>query len=82
MRRRQTLATVHDEDVWLPMVLLLSIGVFYIGLLHLYATPLKVEKLTTVRYMLAMPVDNELPRRFAERLIFGISPKHLYDTGG
>ena len=80
MRRRQALATLRDGEVWIPLILMLLIGLFYIGLLHLYATPLRVEKLTTIRYMLAMPVDNELPRRFAERLIFGISPKHLYDT--
>jgi hypothetical protein len=79
-RPRQVLATLRDEEVWIPLALTLLIGVFYIGLLHLYATPFKIDRLSASRYMLAMAIDNELPRRFAERLIFGISPKNLYDT--
>jgi hypothetical protein len=68
-RGRYVLATLRDEEFWIPLALMLLIGVFYIGLLHLYVTPLKIDRLSSARYMLAMPVDNELPRRFAERLI-------------
>ena len=77
-RRPQTLATLRDDEVWMPLALMLLVGILYIGLLHLYATSLRIDQLAAARYMLAMPGDNELPRRFAERLIFGTSPRHLY----
>ena len=79
-RRAPLLAALRDDDVRVPWLLALLAGLFYIGLLHLFETPLNVDKLSAMRYMLAMPVDNELPRAFAQRLIFGNSPRHLYDS--
>jgi hypothetical protein len=78
--RPRLAAALSDDDVWGPLVLMVLVGVMYIGLLHLFATPLRLDRLSAARYMLAMPVDNELPRRFAERLIFGNTPHHFYET--
>ena len=78
-RRRQVLATLRDDEVWIPLLLALLVGVLYIALLHLYRADFSLDVLSRARYMLAMPVDNELPRRFADRLIFGVHPHRLFN---
>lgn len=78
-RRRQVLATLRDDDVWIPLLLALLVGVLYIALLHLYRADFSLDILSRLRYMPAMPGDNELPRRFADLLIFGIHPHRLFN---
>jgi hypothetical protein len=57
--------------------LMLFIGVFYLGLLHLYGEQSDIDDLVRGSFLPNMPGDNRIPRLFAERLLDGVSPKNL-----
>lgn len=60
-----------------PVLLATLIGLFYLGMLTLYA-PARLSFTAANRFDDGLPSDNEIPRAFAERLWKGESPRHLW----
>ena len=82
--KRKLLATVFSlqADSRAAFSIMLLVGCGYIGVLCARAWDEKasnVQSLASQRFGLAMPIDNEIPRFFAERLAKGESPKNLLD---
>ncbi len=67
---------IRRSELWIPALMMVAIGVSYIGILWLFRTELPIDKLAANRFI-GLPVDNEIPRLFAERLIRGESPREL-----
>ena len=59
-----------------PVLLAVIIGIFYTGLLVVFESPRM--SYTASRRFVDLPSDNEIPRAFAERLLDGKSPRHLW----
>ncbi len=49
----------------------------YLGHLHLFSADLGIERLSAERYITGLPIDNQIPRLFADRLIEGQSTRQL-----
>lgn len=64
-------------DGHLCRFLMISIGAFYLGFLHLWQSTQAPEMLAANRFMPAMPTDNIIPAIFSDRLACGQSPKNL-----
>ena len=69
--------TLADRDLRTPLLLAGVVGLGYLGVLHLFQSPLGVDQLAANRFLPDLPVDNEIPRLFAERLRDGVSPRQL-----
>lgn len=76
--RRRLRDLWHTRAGWRhPLLLIAAVALLYIGWLHLFAADLTVDQLAANRFLAGLPVDNEIPRLFAERLQRGESPRQL-----
>ncbi len=58
--------------------MLIGIGLVYIGYLHAGAPAPTIDKLAANRFVQGLPIDNELPRLWAEKLIRGDRGSNLH----
>lgn len=68
----------RDAALGGPVLLAGAIGAFYIAMLLAYGGP-AVSNAAAHRFVTDLPIDNEIPRFFAERLWNGQSPKQMLD---
>lgn len=66
-----------DQDGRIAMLLLFGVALTYFGLMHLQWINLRWGQMSAFRFEANLPVDNEIPQIFAERLLQGQSPKNL-----
>lgn len=59
--------------------LMLVVGAFHLGVLHLFPSPHDFYTLAANRFREAMPSDNMLPHSIGERLFAGEAPKNAVD---
>jgi hypothetical protein len=75
--RGQLRRVAATPDVVFPVLLILGSACLQFGALHLYRTPFGIDELAANRFVAGLPLDNEIPRFFAERLLRGLSPRAL-----
>jgi hypothetical protein len=69
-RRRPLSQTDLSRDATAPSKLLVAIGIFYVGLLHLFPSSLDIHSLAAHRFG-SLPGDNTLPHNTASSLFRG-----------
>ncbi len=65
----------RDREWFVPALLMLGIGLFDVGALHLFAPDVPMSALAQQRFLREQPADNELPGLFARPLESGMDPR-------
>jgi hypothetical protein len=75
-KTKEVSSVLRDTDITYPFLLMTLIGLAYLGMLHLYEVDGNIDWLAANRW-LKLPIDNQIPRLFAEKLAANESPRGM-----
>lgn len=75
--RSLIIVLTKHEDITVPLIITLLVGLLYLSLLYLYGIGISGDTLIQNRFLSGLPPDNIIPHLFAERLYKGQDPRNL-----